>query len=41
MHAQTFDAEEAIDVTRYWVSEKLDGVRAIKVNTCSLAAATP
>ena len=28
MHAQSYDAEESIDLARYWVSEKLDGVRA-------------
>jgi DNA ligase-1 len=28
MHAQAYDAEEELDIARYWVSEKLDGVRA-------------
>ncbi len=28
MHAQKFQSAASIDVTKYWVSEKLDGVRA-------------
>jgi DNA ligase 1 len=28
MHAESYDADDHIDVTRYWWSEKLDGVRA-------------
>jgi DNA ligase-1 len=28
MHAQSYDASEHIDVADYWLSEKLDGVRA-------------
>jgi len=28
MHAQKFQPNTSIDVTKYWISEKLDGVRA-------------
>lgn len=33
MHAHAFDGREALDVGEYWVSEKLDGVRAYWTGT--------
>lgn len=33
MHAHAYDGDEALDVREYWVSEKLDGIRAYWTGT--------